>query len=458
MSLKNRGSHVKISGCYIVLMVFAAILIVSFTVFYILIWRVPDNSEKIRPILERQDKYLSMGLAIPPDQNGWTYYEKALKSIDNKPLAKITPKPPWYEANKVLMIIERGVTGKEKEMVEKFVRKNAKILKVVDKGYEKNDFFILPYIPGKTPRYRGSWQIDYLGYFLILMGDRAVQKGEPKTAARYYLEAIHIEYASQSSVVNSNKISFSSTWMARRKLMTLMNKKEIPAKLLEYITDQLKRMNRNQIKYSDIVEYDLYSEVETMNMARNQSPPGAFKYLPVGILIDREKRIMENCYLELLEAIAEPYPSALKKIDKIEIPKTSFWRYGRQWIENQKRKYSLFLSRRVELKGTLILAALHWYRAKNGKYPDKLSQLVPNYLKEIPRDPFSTDGKFRYKKEKDGTILLYSVGVDMIDDGGTNPQSRFSMMGDIIFIEKKSGTGGSSAGGLRTQEIPVYGQ
>ncbi|MCS7263856.1 MAG: type II secretion system protein GspG [Armatimonadetes bacterium] len=64
--------------------------------------------------------------------------------------------------------------------------------------------------------------------------------------------------------------------------------------------------------------------------------------------------------------------------------------------------------------------ALSQYRHKRGSYPATLSELVPNYLPYVPKDPF--DGKtLRYRKEEQG-FKLWSVGDDLTDDGGIKPK------------------------------------
>lgn len=61
-------------------------------------------------------------------------------------------------------------------------------------------------------------------------------------------------------------------------------------------------------------------------------------------------------------------------------------------------------------------AALRRYRETHGTYPDKLDQLVPDYLSEVPVDAFC-GVPYRYERRDDG-FLLYSVGPDGNDDGG----------------------------------------
>ena len=63
--------------------------------------------------------------------------------------------------------------------------------------------------------------------------------------------------------------------------------------------------------------------------------------------------------------------------------------------------------------------ALAMYRFENGEYPKSLELLSPEFMKEVPMDPF-TDKPFCYQRSKD-TFLLYSTGRNQIDHGGTDP-------------------------------------
>ncbi|MGA9453772.1 MAG: hypothetical protein WBW41_20785 [Verrucomicrobiia bacterium] len=61
--------------------------------------------------------------------------------------------------------------------------------------------------------------------------------------------------------------------------------------------------------------------------------------------------------------------------------------------------------------------ALKRCQLKHENYPLDLNSLVPEFLRTIPLDP--VDGQpLRYRRNADGTFLLYSVGENGKDDGG----------------------------------------
>ena len=65
-----------------------------------------------------------------------------------------------------------------------------------------------------------------------------------------------------------------------------------------------------------------------------------------------------------------------------------------------------------------IGCALERYRLSKGHYPDTLDALSPKFLAKIPPDVI-TGQPLKYHLEADGRFLLYSVGWNERDDGGT---------------------------------------
>jgi len=75
----------------------------------------------------------------------------------------------------------------------------------------------------------------------------------------------------------------------------------------------------------------------------------------------------------------------------------------------------------TDTAATQVLVALRCFKLKTGRLPQKLDELVPEYLPAVPLDDF--DGKpIRYSAEKK---IVYSVGVDFQDSGGmTREEAR----------------------------------
>jgi hypothetical protein len=70
------------------------------------------------------------------------------------------------------------------------------------------------------------------------------------------------------------------------------------------------------------------------------------------------------------------------------------------------------------------------YKAKNGKYPEKLAQMVPEFIPEVPVDPY--DGRPLRLRPVEGGVVVYSVGRDRDDDGG-RPAGEGKEDGDLVF-------------------------
>ncbi len=81
--------------------------------------------------------------------------------------------------------------------------------------------------------------------------------------------------------------------------------------------------------------------------------------------------------------------------------------------------------------GSQILLALKGYQAETGELPLSLSELVPGYFSEVPKDPF--DGKsIKYSPDKK---MIYSVGPGLMDLGGSEEGDWRRMENPTFKIE-----------------------
>src|SRR5262249_897548 len=84
----------------------------------------------------------------------------------------------------------------------------------------------------------------------------------------------------------------------------------------------------------------------------------------------------------------------------------------------------------AELRCAIVALAVERFRLANGQWPSALSDLTPAFLAQLPVDPF--DGQpLHYRPTADG-VMIYSIGPDGIDDGGTlDPTKDFGPGTDI---------------------------
>jgi hypothetical protein len=71
----------------------------------------------------------------------------------------------------------------------------------------------------------------------------------------------------------------------------------------------------------------------------------------------------------------------------------------------------------VQSKLTDVAFALEIHRAASGKYPERLTDMVPALLAKLPEDEFGS-GPLQYARQKDGGYVLYSAGRNGKDEAG----------------------------------------
>lgn len=73
------------------------------------------------------------------------------------------------------------------------------------------------------------------------------------------------------------------------------------------------------------------------------------------------------------------------------------------------------------LAGTAL--AIRLYEVDHGRRPETLTELVPEYLPAVPQDPFAEAGRAIVYLPSAAHPIVYSVGVNGVDDGG-DPKRR----------------------------------
>jgi hypothetical protein len=91
--------------------------------------------------------------------------------------------------------------------------------------------------------------------------------------------------------------------------------------------------------------------------------------------------------------------------------------YIRLVVPSMIRVGESFCRHQALLRCAIVALAVERFRLAHGQWPDSLDPLVPDLITKIPVDPY--DAKpLRYHRLKDG-VVIYSIGPDEKDDGGT---------------------------------------
>ncbi len=175
----------------------------------------------------------------------------------------------------------------------------------------------------------------------------------------------------------------------------------------------------------------LYSDAVSAGEAPSPSPPDLMGGRPlpwpwssrIFFLPNQSKRLLAAAYRGLLPGVTALPP--WKEIDypKLFGPPVKPWfpgrnSAGRHEINDVARTIERTIERHREthlrLTFTCLLLALKCHKIVRGALPARLDELVPEYLGEVPMDPY--DGKpLRYSAER---RILWSAGKDGKDEGG----------------------------------------
>lgn len=190
-------------------------------------------------------------------------------------------------------------------------------------------------------------------------------------------------------------------------------------------------LNRDDLKFAFQANYvDLKDLVAGLKMRERESLESWFRLTPM---------LQENATLNLYLKIQKPVVASIDapwsqfkliletqrlEVSAIDPPPFLEWatpnRFGRA-IASMGRMETFFAvttqyRTNVRLRLSRLCLAIRAHELKHGRLPTTLNELSPAYLPSIPTDPYGESQPFQWIAEK---RVLYSIGRDGIDDGGS---------------------------------------
>jgi hypothetical protein len=142
-------------------------------------------------------------------------------------------------------------------------------------------------------------------------------------------------------------------------------------------------------------------------------------------LIDNLDPSGEQVYPQKIDRATSETISALKHY-------SIFHLLGSIAIPNFTKAIQTFAHNQTLANEGQIVCALERYRLAHGGYPETLDALSPQFIDKIPDDLIG-GGPLHYHRTDDGKFLLYSIGWNETDDGGTPGTMADPNKGDWIW-------------------------
>lgn len=298
--------------------------------------------------------------------------------------------------------VNRPFTAKQRALVEA----NAHALKLTRQG------FTLPYrcrplrsINDTFPEYRQERELARL---LTVEGQIKQEQGDWYGAVNSRLDAVRLGAdVPHGGVILSDLVGIACQSIGRQRLWDVVD--HLTAAQARQAAHRLEAIQTRQVPFVDVLQEEKWSgQSVMMNSFRN----------PKWQAIDfwHSKRMSMHNYTRYMDTAMKSarQPYALGNTEP-PMPHDLMTAFLAPVVTPARLRHT-----DNEGQNALLITALalHAYHLEHGAYPTALSELVPAYLARVPDDPFALSGPVRYRRNG-AAFVLYSVGPDGKDDGGT---------------------------------------
>lgn len=429
----------KIRLIQIIVMV-ASVFAIALTIFYVAVWYVPDNSEKVGLIRQGLEASYTNAMRLPGASNAWVDYKSAFsKAVGLKSLQGIPDDLDYFQ------LVERNLTPENLRFAMELTRLNNEAFSLVDEGFKKDKLLIIydfkrP-LAVKSPNYI---QMRNLALGLAVASNYERLRGDRRMAAVRAMECIFFGVGVRRL---GGLIQSATGTLYEYTALNVLNSLaagDLSKEECRYILEELDRIYKDAPNFRETLDGELiYMEnvidaIQCDNTGSSGSIPRQYSGRKMNFLImmylKRERIICENWYLASVQATSGNYPGFRKMAAKPVVP--PFAPIAELICTDIEGGFSTYLYVKTRLNGIRTLIALKLFMLEKGAWPDSLGELVPGYLSSLPEDYFSDKGSFCY--EKNGQkILLYSVGPDMIDERGRTEATNAHAPGDIVIVNQE---------------------
>lgn len=389
-------------------------------------------------------------IEIPREENTFYPFEKAGERMD------------WPHKEKDMQDVLEGEDW-DTEFVEEILEKNEEAFYSFDEAANRSKFQI--------PDFQNPEQFKWDTSLPLMSGWRDVaklssikslyffQQGKEKEAFDEAIKIVKIGHMIENSprpILIQYLVGMAIKGIGLERIRTITAETTLPSELFKNYINQLEEfktskeglINALKMEYmgqSTIIDelatdkYDINSLISIMGGGIEETPPkgriirSSYYFKP-----NQTKRLFAESYRLMFEGRFQELESQIRKESVAIMPPLGFifpnsigkviYSMVAVSLEGAFERES---TESFSTAGTQLLLALKGYKMENGNLPNNLSELVPEYFSEVPKDP--SDGKpIRYLPEKK---IIYSVGQDLKDSGGSEGKYLNDMPDPTLKIE-----------------------
>jgi hypothetical protein len=341
-------------------------------------------------------------------------------------------------------------------------QQNALITQVLDRGWNPNANALLPYITSLQPAFqeiRKGAALDYaknigwdLGPYtpvpnflaaqvsakiLCVEGQYFKTQGKYNEALENCLTALTMgrDYGAPGAILIYGLISMGVQSVALDQIYNLITTARFDRPTLDRLLARLQVIEQTQVSAADSVAGLAEELAWSFKLIREK--PDEFRAM----------------YAKEPEPAKVPVDDLIKQVDRLEADHKKYWGFVIQYLQTPywQRDPAKYKSDLEQIRSSLltffkgatlsnhldtgvkftvskakivllqVAVGLMEHYLEKGRYPARLADLVPSYLKALPVDPF-TGQEFVYRTTPAGnSCWFYSLGPDRRDDGGAIP-------------------------------------
>ena len=370
---------------------------------YYNIYAVPIEWERM-PTKEEIQKLGPFWPNVPPEKNGVYYFVKADRALRTRypEGLSVPPGSVWgiepYAGDAAGFI--------------RYIQENASVLATLKEGLNQSAFqFPCLIAKGQSPHPFTASQpladIRNLARFLSDAGFAAELEGRPDVAAERYIECMQM----------GDKIQEDSTLIVQ---LVAMAVQPIGADGLDRL---IANSSLDEVELKRIIAVSRDTESTPRSRVAAAMREGEFAKVSVAMFPETVAdfgKDYDAYYAFMVKMYSKPLPelllsaqAAVKEVkDKYRLP-AELAELAQLHFENLPPSWA---RQNLTMRVLQVRAAIALYEKQHGAPPDRLDALVPEFLPEVPADPF--DGKpLRYARTERGW-KLWSVGYALTYDDG----------------------------------------